>query len=67
MAIKIVKRGRIPDLRKKRRFVCDYCGCVFDADPGDYTEEYDPGHQQYDRRAYCPTCGRTASENYELD
>lgn len=66
MAIKIVKPGKIPDLKKKRRFVCDYCGCVFDADPDDYAEEYDPGHQQYDRFTHCPTCSRIVYTNTEL-
>ena len=34
--IKIIKPGKIPDTTK--RFECSRCGCIFEADKGDYAD-----------------------------
>lgn len=53
MAIKIIKPGKKPDTT--RRFTCDHCGCVFDADLDDY--ETVTGQDNWlDYRAICPAC-----------
>ena len=36
MAIKIIKPGKFKSPKDTRRFLCLNCGCVFDADRGDY-------------------------------
>ena len=56
MAIKIIKPGKKPETTK--RFKCQYCGCVFEADRGDYEEGYSMGIGSY-LRIYCPVCKRT--------
>lgn len=65
MAIKIVKRGVIPNLKKKRRFVCDYCGCVFTADEADYTLFDNYITTEYE--ATCPTCHQPVYSSKPLD
>lgn len=56
MAIKIIKPGKKPDTTE--RFECSNCGCVFDADRGDYEKGYSMGIGSY-LRIYCPVCKRT--------
>lgn len=36
---KIIKKGNIDLLRKTKRFSCTYCGCVFEADIGEYKSD----------------------------
>lgn len=55
MATKIIKPGKIPDLKKKRLFTCGYCGCVFEAD-SNYYETVSGRYNQTDYQADCPTC-----------
>ncbi|MCM1168169.1 MAG: hypothetical protein NC401_19465 [Ruminococcus sp.] len=45
---------------KTRRFKCGRCGCVFEADKG----EYQPGQQYNDVYFFCkcPCCGEQARE-----
>lgn len=57
--VKIIKPGNpdAPRLRRLKVFTCQECGCVFEADPGEYSAE-----QQYndvDYYARCPCCGET--------
>lgn len=58
--MKIIKKGREKDLKKTKRFTCRECGCVFEADKG----EYQSG-QQYNETYFfckCPFCGKEAPE-----
>lgn len=57
MAIKIIKPGKKPETTK--RFKCWHCGCVFEADRGDYEEAFNLCDGYYDLRVDCPNCGRT--------
>ena len=54
--MKIIKPGEIP--KETIRFSCGYCGCIFEADKGEYEKgpTYDP-----DYTCRCPTCGRGCS------
>lgn len=65
MAIKIIKPGKIKNPRDTRRFTCLLCGCVFDADRGDY-EAFDQ-YQTTDYAAICPTCHHTTYRSEPLD
>lgn len=51
--IKILKPGKIPDTTK--RFECRRCGCIFEADKGDYADRDIWTHPEY--FAGCPSCG----------
>ena len=54
--MKIIKEGDIKLLKRVKRFECPDCGCIFEADKG----EYQCG-SQYNQEYYsckCPTCGR---------
>ena len=55
--MRIIKPGDPSRLKETRRFTCQRCGCVFEADK----EEYNSG-MQYNEIYYksqCPTCGTT--------
>ena len=56
--MKIIKEGDTNKLLKTKRFMCRACGCVFEANKG----EYKPGMQYNEEYFYCkcPTCNRMA-------
>ena len=54
MAIKIIKPGKLKNPKDTRRFTCPLCGCVFNADRGDYEELIQ--YQTFEDKAVCPTC-----------
>lgn len=47
-------------IKKTKRFECEICGCIFEADKG----EYKSSNCQWDFYYYakCPCCGRNADE-----
>ena len=51
--MKIIKAGKVPEkVKRDKRFECLKCGCVFDAEEGEYKcEEF------YGYSAQCPCCG----------
>ena len=54
----IIKKGDVNRLRKTKTFTCRECGCVFEANKGEYKSG-----MQYNEEYYycqCPTCNRTA-------
>lgn len=57
MAIKIIKLGKKPDTVK--RFTCEHCGCVFEADRHDYEETFDGRDGCYYYEVDYPNCGCT--------
>lgn len=66
MAIKIIKKGKLKNPKDTRRFTCLFCGCVFDADRGDY--EVTDG--QYNETVYwasCPTCCHSTCRSEPID
>ena len=58
MAIKIIKPGKKPETVK--RFTCRHCGCVFEADEGDYELVFNFCNGNYVLKVDCPDCGYTA-------
>jgi len=56
--MKIIREGNVKRLLKTKRFTCKECGCVFEANKG----EYESGVQYNEEYFYCqcPTCKRTA-------
>lgn len=66
MAIKIIKQGRLKNPKDTRRFTCLLCGCVFDADRGDY-ETIDGQYDEPIHQAICPSCHKWACRSEPLD
>lgn len=55
----ILKQGEIPEyLQTVKRFKCYTCGCVFEADKGEYESEF--YYNEIAHRCKCPCCGVTA-------
>lgn len=65
MPIKIIKPGKLKNPKGTRRFLCLNCGCVFDADRGDY--EASDQYQTTVYAAICPTCHHTTCRSEPLD
>lgn len=63
--MKIIKQGKTEEelkaiLKETRRFECGKCGCIFEADKGEYTHT-----TQYNETHYyckCPNCKKNAHE-----
>lgn len=58
--MKILKQGKIKNISGIKRFKCNYCGCVFEAEQGEYKSG-----QHYNDTYYfceCPFCGKQAPE-----
>ena len=69
MSIKIIKPGKFKNPKDTRRFLCLNCGCVFDADRGDY-EAFTICSQLDDvivHQAICPSCHKWARRSEPLD
>lgn len=63
--MKIIKPGKSKEelktiLNKTKRFECKTCGCIFEADNGEYIEE--EGFYSYSYYCECPNCGKNAFE-----
>ena len=56
--MKIVIHGRRTH-DSNRRFYCQSCGCVFDAEFGEYSYEIDC-HNETIYSSICPECGTTS-------
>ena len=53
--MQIIKEGSYRKILKIKRFECEYCGCIFEANKKEYKEEI-----QYNAAYYyckCPFCG----------
>ena len=60
--MKIIKQGKTKEelkviLNATKRFECKTCGCVFEADKGEYVEE-----EYGTTYCACPNCGKNAFE-----
>lgn len=58
--MKILKQGKTKEelkaiLNKTKRFECKTCGCIFEADEGEYVEE-----EHGTTYCACPNCGKNA-------
>lgn len=59
--MKIIQHGKPKtDFNTIKRFKCDFCGCVFEADKGEYKvgTQYNSIYHQ----CKCPDCGKHANE-----
>lgn len=59
--MKIIKNGDLSQVMQTKRFVCDVCGCEFEADKGEYRSG-----SQYNKTYFtctCPCCYKTANED----
>lgn len=61
----IIKQGKTKEelkaiLNATKRFECKTCGCIFEADEGEYTEE--ESFYSYINYCKCPNCGKDAFE-----
>ncbi len=56
--MQIIKKGDLNKLKKIKRFECDKCGCIFEADQTEYKPT--PGiaaqRGEGDYRCVCPYC-----------
>jgi hypothetical protein len=69
MAIKIIKPGNPVKAKQTRRFTCLFCGCIFNADLGDY-EAVMICNQLDDvivHQAICPACHKWVRRSEPLD
>ena len=55
--MKIVKHGR--SANRDRRFFCQSCGCIFDAEYDEYSYEIDCRNETI-YSSICPECGMTS-------
>lgn len=54
--MKIIIPGDADRLKKVKRFSCPYCGCVFEAEQGEYKRTSWRNEDYYIHP--CPTCGK---------
>lgn len=54
--MKILKMGEVPS--ESKMFICNYCGCEFIADEGEYSKCYSQGEDMMLYAASCPCCKR---------
>lgn len=52
--MKIIKEGNPDVIRRRIRFTCKRCGCIFDADFGEYYIDSWRNEEHY--RCECPCC-----------
>ena len=55
--MKIIKHGR--STNRDRRFYCQSCGCIFDAEYDEYSYEIDCRNETI-YSSICPECGMTS-------
>ena len=55
--MKIIKNGVIPNKDETKRFVCSECGCVFEANKGEYKKVLYCGQILEGYSCDCPNCG----------
>lgn len=52
--MKIIKEGKKEILSKDKRFECDQCGCIFEANESEYKTEYEDCY--FYHYCKCPFC-----------
>lgn len=57
--MKIIKEGHPDAVKRRVRFRCNRCGCVFEADFGEYTIDFFRNEESYS--CECPTCSAIVS------
>lgn len=59
--MKIIKEGNLELLKKYVRFECNHCGCVFEAEKGEYVIHSDQREGTW-YSVKCPTCKNTITK-----
>lgn len=69
MAIRIIKPGNPVKAKRTRRFTCLFCGCIFNADFGDYEAVTTRGQldDEIAHQAICPACHKWVRRSEPLD
>ena len=62
--MKIIKAGDVTRMQAIRRFSCEHCGCIFEADRTEYRTEHDFRNDALYVHP-CPTCGRDVMAHRE--
>ena len=57
--MKIIKQGDLKRLDKTKRFNCDACGCIWEANQTEYRHDFFMNEPRI--TCNCPTCGRPTS------
>lgn len=61
--MKIIKHGNPKYNKPDRKFRCDYCGCIFEAEYGEYKYgncQYNTWYYEWYYECECPECKRKA-------
>lgn len=61
--IKIIKEGSYDSLHSIKRFHCNKCGCIFEADDESYSAHLDKNEIYV--TINCPYCNELISRNFE--
>ena len=61
--IKIIKEGSYDTLHSIKRFHCNKCGCIFDADDESYSSEFN--NNELYIYIHCPFCDELVRRNFE--
>ena len=61
--MKIIQPGDLNRLKKIKRFECEYCGCIFEADQSEYwaADAMAALHDGLEATCKCPCCHRDVS------
>lgn len=65
--MKIIKQGDLNKLKRIKRFKCEHCGCVFEADNTEYVHKFSQRENCDWYEIKCPTCGNFASLDTKED
>lgn len=60
--MKVIKPGLNLNSNETKRFECDLCGCVFEAEKGEYKAGFMQPGNELAFFALCPNCGKRSKE-----
>ena len=60
--MKIIRKGDLNRLKEIRQFECSACGCVFEAERGEYKYDYSQREDYGWYEIQCPTCTRWVTQ-----
>ena len=62
--MKIIKEGDLNRLKEIRRFECEACGCIFEAENTEYKRDYSQRENCGWYAIKCPTCHAWVTTDY---
>lgn len=63
--MKIIKQGNLEKLKQIKRFKCDNCGCVFEAEKDEYRYVCSSRNEDY-YSCICPYCNKETSNEITI-